>query len=136
MISRAIRLASPAFLLVALTSVAAAAQGAAPPPAALAEGAGYTGLGLRSGGRGGPGGVVETSLPTVSRVAPGSPAERAGLQVGDVVLEADGRDPREARALWPAPGVPKVLRIRRGEEELEVVLVPDPVASRPGEQGS
>jgi S1-C subfamily serine protease len=73
--------------------------------------------------------VVDPSDPVVrvAAVDSGSPAERAGISVRDVILEIDG-----ARLRWTtdleklAPGVSYVLRIRRGGDEVEVTLVPGP----------
>ncbi|MCG0278764.1 MAG: DUF512 domain-containing protein [Thermanaeromonas sp.] len=68
-------------------------------------------------------------VPEVAGVLPGYPAERAGLQRGDVVLEVDGQVPRcrvEAFRLLSRPGRHKV-RVRRpvqekGQEEEEIIL--------------
>jgi putative radical SAM enzyme (TIGR03279 family) len=63
------------------------------------------------------------SAPRVVSVAAASPAERAGLQVGDELLAVDGRVPRdviEYRFLVDEAD-PEVL-VRRGHEELEVVV--------------
>jgi len=65
---------------------------------------------------------------SVMRLDAGSPAATAGLQLGDVVLEVDGvavSNPQRPLATLAA-GVTYVLRIRRGQDEREVTLVPDP----------
>jgi S1-C subfamily serine protease len=72
-----------------------------------------------------PDGDLELS---VMRIDAGSPAATAGLQLGDVILEVDGvavSSPQKPLAAL-ATGVAYVLRIRRGQEEREVTLVPDP----------
>ena len=57
---------------------------------------------------------------TVEAVVPGSPAERAGLEPGDVVVEVNGvavRDWQEAVKLIPGdPGTAVRLKIRRGAD--------------------
>ena len=63
----------------------------------------------------------------VARVTPGSPAARAGVQPGDVLLSARGRTLRnafdwEARLLDLRVGEVLPLRIRRGVRELELRL--------------
>ena len=57
------------------------------------------------------------SLPTVTHVAPGSPAESAGLQAGDEVLRLNGQVPRdiiEWRVLVDEPEV--AMDVRRGND--------------------
>lgn len=44
----------------------------------------------------------------VSRVLPGSPAEQAGIRVGDVILEFDGREVSTSSSLPPIVGMTKV----------------------------
>jgi putative radical SAM enzyme (TIGR03279 family) len=61
------------------------------------------------------------SAPRVVSVAAASPAERAGLQVGDELLAIDGRVPRDVieYRLFVDEADPE-LEIRRGHEELSV----------------
>jgi membrane-associated protease RseP (regulator of RpoE activity) len=73
--------------------------------------------------------VVDPSDPMVAVVGvdSASPAARAGLVSHDVILEIDGVSIRNPEALERlTPGMSYVLRIRRGQDELEVTLVPDP----------
>jgi hypothetical protein len=65
----------------------------------------------------------------VVSIAPGSPAEAAGLMVGDVILTANGVDTRTAR-LMPdrTPGARYAFHIRRGAEEMDLNLVLGPPA--------
>jgi hypothetical protein len=62
----------------------------------------------------------------VSRVVPGSSAERSGLREGDVLLEIDGTVPTSAshaaRLLAGAVGVPAIVRAQRGEETATLVI--------------
>jgi S1-C subfamily serine protease len=65
------------------------------------------------------------SYPRVRRVIAGSPAEAAGLRVGDQVVNVDGRDGKEPPLFEHARvGTRVVLRIRRGDEEREISFVP------------
>lgn len=59
-----------------------------------------------------------------------SPAERAGLQPGDVLISLDGDpirtvDDLPSRIRSGPPGVPRTLRIRRAGEEAEIVVTPE-----------
>jgi serine protease Do len=66
-------------------------------------------------------GVKEGIL--ISQVAPGSPAEKAGLKVGDIIVAVDGEKVREVRDLQfkimkTPPGTEVTLTIiRRGKEQ-------------------
>jgi S1-C subfamily serine protease len=63
------------------------------------------------------------SYPTVKTVTAGSPAERAGLRPGDVVISLNGRDGREPPFPRVDAGSTVVLRIRRGDDERELSYV-------------
>ena len=78
-----------------------------------------------------PGGARPPALPSVAAVIPRSRAERAGLQVGDVLTEVDGRPVvtlaavREA-LLAAGPDGPLPLVVRRDRERVAVTLPPVP----------
>jgi C-terminal processing protease CtpA/Prc len=64
-----------------------------------------------------------TNFPVVEEVAAASPAEAAGVRVGDQIVSVNGED---ARLLpWPKAehGKSVVLRIRRGDREREIRYV-------------
>ncbi|MHC5035951.1 MAG: PDZ domain-containing protein [Planctomycetota bacterium] len=68
--------------------------------------------------------ATETGV-AVSEVTPDSCAEKAGLQAGDVILEADGKPVKRTMDLLNVlsgknPGDPIRLKIRRGDKEIEV----------------
>jgi S1-C subfamily serine protease len=78
----------------------------------------------------------------ITAVHPGSPAARAGLQVGDSLVRFNGRTDVEAqvRALRLQPGDTVRVRVRRqGQRDRDVVLAadrrPTTVAFRPGPGG-
>lgn len=62
---------------------------------------------------------------TVEDVFPGSPADRAGVERGDVVVRLDGAaaSAEAVRRLRPAPGDTVRLRLRRDGQEREVRVV-------------
>jgi S1-C subfamily serine protease len=62
--------------------------------------------------------------PIVIRLDSGSVAERAGLKINDVILSVNGNDARTGnRAFHLRPGETRfVLRIRRGDEEMELLM--------------
>jgi regulator of sigma E protease len=75
-------------------------------------------------------------LPIVAGVLPGSPAEKAGLEVGDYLLEADGLaveqwqdwvDYVKARA-----GVEVALLVRRGSEHVRLLVTPERKEAKDG----
>jgi serine protease Do len=73
------------------------------------------------------GGARPSALPTVSGVLPGSPAAGAGIRVGDVLMEVDGRVVltfqalRDALLAWSSDR-PLRLVVRRGGERLAVMV--------------
>jgi uncharacterized GH25 family protein len=67
----------------------------------------------------------------VQSVAPGGPADRAGLVVGDIVVKMDGEPIRGLDASsfgasfpWPV-GTPVPITVERGDAEVTVQLVPE-----------
>lgn len=77
------------------------------------------------------GGARPSAVPSVAAVLPRSRAERAGLQVGDVLTEVNGRPVvtlaavREA-LLAAGPDGPLPLILRRDQEQIAVTLDPEP----------
>ena len=78
----------------------------------------------------------------IAQVMPGSPADKAGLEAGDIVIEVDGKKIREARELQftimkTPPGTKVKLKIlRNGKEKVITVKVgefPENVGPRSGE---
>ncbi len=80
-------------------------------------------------------GAFPVMHPQILNVSPGSPAERAGLRPGDVVLAAGGQAGISQTALIDLikahEGRPLALRIRRGGEAREVVVTPEPIDGAP-----
>jgi regulator of sigma E protease len=74
--------------------------------------------------------VAEPENAVVTDVAPGSPAEEAGLQAGDVILKGNDTDILEIQDLLNFTqqhlGEQVVLTVQRGDELLEIAVVPRP----------
>jgi S1-C subfamily serine protease len=70
--------------------------------------------------------------PVITRVREGSPAARAGLMSGDVLIAVDGQAMAERAEFFPggAPGRRYTLQVRRGDEELQLEIVLDPPQPR------
>jgi len=72
----------------------------------------------------------------VSDIYPGGPAERAGVEVGDVVVAVDGREVIDSGALryrvaTRAPGEDVAVRVIRGGAERDLSLAMEPPAEDP-----
>jgi S1-C subfamily serine protease len=76
----------------------------------------------------GPGtdGIVRLSYPIISAVLPDTPAAGAGLVSGDIIVEVNGVDARNAGSLYPIIGERYAMRIKRGDDDREIVLIPVP----------
>lgn len=79
------------------------------------------------------GGARPSPVPSVAAVVPRTRAERAGLQVGDVLTEVAGRpvisiDAVREALLAAGPDGPLPLVLRRGQEQIQVTL--DPASRR------
>lgn len=77
------------------------------------------------------GGARPSVVPSVAAVLPRSRAERAGMQVGDVLTEVNGRPVVTLEAVREAllaagPDGPLPLIVRRGQEQIAVTLDPQP----------
>ncbi|MGZ3672669.1 MAG: S1C family serine protease [Ktedonobacterales bacterium] len=80
-------------------------------------------------------GVAQESAALVMGVEPASPAETAGIQIGDVLLALDGRPIRDAeqlgrllnRADLPS-SQQRTITLLRGGEKRDLALVPAPLA--------
>lgn len=59
----------------------------------------------------------------VTRVIEGGPAEKAGIKVGDLLFEADGKPIRGVEDVRGEEGTKVKIRVRRGEEELDFEIV-------------
>jgi len=71
-------------------------------------------------------GMTPDGFAEVRMVAPGSPAEAAGLRAGDMLIRVDGKPvTNDAMMAALAGTAPIVMSVRRGEKELELVLFGD-----------
>ncbi len=71
------------------------------------------------------------AYPSIESVEPNSPAERAGVQRGDILLSLDGRDLRDAEVVFGEllkPGARLALKLKRGVDTktLSVLIEPSP----------
>ncbi len=64
----------------------------------------------------------ENSVLVVRSVAEGSPADKAGLKVGDRIVSVDGATPTAQTRLTPEGDKEMKLQIERGSEKLEIAL--------------
>jgi membrane-associated protease RseP (regulator of RpoE activity) len=69
------------------------------------------------------------AYPSIETVEPGSPAERAGIQRGDILLNLAGRDLRDAQVVFGEmlkPGSRLALKLKRGVETKTVTVLIEP----------
>ena len=73
-------------------------------------------------------GVFPNAHPIIQSVNPGDPADRAGLQRGDVVIAVDGRPvnlgSQLSEAISRSPEQPITLTLQRGDRTLDVPVTP------------
>lgn len=68
--------------------------------------------------------VTATAYPIITKITAGTPADSAGLRVGDEILAIDDRDVIQERVRFDPPAGTSIrLRFRRGSEILEAKLV-------------
>lgn len=118
-----------ACLAVMATAGIASAQTSGSTP--ISQPSAYLGIGVQGSGTFGPMGEIIPNYPQVGLVIKRSPADTAGLEIGDMIIEINGKDPRDKRnhpypILDPEIGATFVVRIRRGDTEREVTLVAAP----------
>lgn len=120
-----------------ISAAAAAAVAPSPAPARqVGRARAYTGLEIAGSASVGSDGVVVPAYPTIRAVHAASPGQQAGVDAGDVIIEVNGQDSREQGALWWQPGVRYTLRLRSGDQEREVVMIPAPPRERPAAPSS
>jgi S1-C subfamily serine protease len=68
-------------------------------------------------------GLSQKPLPLITSITPGSPADRAGLKAGDVIIEADGRaEPSSAQLSDAAKDGQLLVRVRRRDATFYAAL--------------
>ncbi len=72
--------------------------------------------------------IADPENAVIASVSPGSPAEAVGLQIGDVILQANDTDILTVQSLIDFTqthlGQPVVLTLQRGEQTLQITVVP------------
>jgi regulator of sigma E protease len=83
-------------------------------------------------------GAPVVTAATVTEVYPGTPAEAAGLRVGDVLLRLGEQPINSSQAISQVArenvGQPVQAQVRRGDEELSLAITPGPWTTAQGEQ--
>lgn len=72
--------------------------------------------------------------PTIASVDPGSPAERAGVRAGDVLIEIGGHQLPRQQVIFAEllrPGKEIVMKVQRGGETVTFTPIVEPVADEP-----
>jgi regulator of sigma E protease len=72
--------------------------------------------------------LVPFSLPRVGSIVPGKPAQKAGLERGDLIVEINGSLVRSwhemTEKIHASAGVPLTLLVERGEERIQIEVTP------------
>jgi predicted metalloprotease with PDZ domain len=86
----------------------------------------YTGYSFRSQASGRSGGPARSRYAVITEVVTGSPADKAGLKVGDEILSINGFDKlaRPDSARYFGPDIPADLRVRRGDSIVQLRITP------------
>jgi regulator of sigma E protease len=72
-------------------------------------------------------GIAPDIHPQLTQVIASSPAEAAGLKVGDIIVAANGRDTTDhplIDEISKSPGTPVTLSVRRGSETIDLPVTP------------
>lgn len=93
-------------------------EAAVPPLPVQQQGVPQSGLGLSvrdlSAQQAAQLGLASKAVPVITQITPGSPADRAGLKVGDIIVEADGaQEPNANQLADAAKDGQLLLRVRR-----------------------
>ncbi len=78
----------------------------------------------------------ESGLPSIQAIFPETPAEKAGLQEGDIFVKLDGKDLESVEALIGAvqeagAGAKLKVTVRRGGEEMDITIKLDERPEQP-----
>lgn len=108
-------------------TLVARSEAAVPPLPVQQAGVPESGLGLKvrdlPAQQGATLGFPNKALPVVTHIAPGSTADRAGLRLGDVIVEADGTEaPTSSQLADLAKDGQLLVRVRRREQSFYAAL--------------